>query len=120
MLTVEITNDQTGTDESANYEYVVRVNWREIARGKVSGHNRKGEWWKLLNLVVQHATRSEPKRGAESTLLSIAGGLAARAIEEALARDLAIEIPSLGITIHRDGIRQRSSRGDSFLVKPEA
>lgn len=94
-----------------------------------------GGWWSVgdaptlpfwfcphcgFTTIAKPVEVTEPKRGAESTLLSIAGGLAARAIEEALTRDLAIEIPSLGIRIHRDGIRQRSSRGDSFLVKPDA
>lgn len=61
-----------------------------------------------------------PEKGAESALLSIAGGLAARAIEDALSRGLTVEIPSLGIRISKDGIREKSSRGDSFLTKPNA
>lgn len=85
-----------------------------------------GGYWSASERLPSYVTcthcgfKAEPKKGVESTLLSIAGGLAARAIEEALTRDLAIEIPSLGIRIHRDGIRQKSSRGDSFLVKPDA
>lgn len=61
MLTIEIINSGTGTDESANYHYRVYVNVREIARGKVEGHNRADEWWKLLDRIVKHASSGTAK-----------------------------------------------------------
>jgi hypothetical protein len=52
MLTVEIVNDCTGTDESANYGYRVLVNDQIIHRGSVSGHNRNDPWINLIRLLI--------------------------------------------------------------------
>lgn len=48
MMNLYIHNDSTGTDESANYEWKVSVNYREIASGTFKGHDRKGGWEELV------------------------------------------------------------------------
>ena len=49
MLVITLRNDGTGTDESANYDYEVSVNWRPIADGRIEGHNR-ADGWRVLAL----------------------------------------------------------------------
>lgn len=53
MLTIKIVNDETGTNEIGNYDYVVKVNFREIARGKVHGHNRVNGWQELIKIISE-------------------------------------------------------------------
>lgn len=59
MLKVRIVNDETGTDKSANYRYTVSVNYREVAKGRVCGHDRADPWWKLLSLIAQDGLDNE-------------------------------------------------------------
>lgn len=51
MLKIEITNDETGTERSANYNYTVRINDRVIEAGTIKGHNRSDGWRYLVTLV---------------------------------------------------------------------
>lgn len=51
MLKIEITNDETGTDESANYTYVVRVGDKILESGTIEGHNRSDGWRYLVTLI---------------------------------------------------------------------
>lgn len=48
MLIVLVHNDGTGTEESANYDYEVRINHDVIAHGRIPDHNRKDGWQALL------------------------------------------------------------------------
>lgn len=52
MLSLHILNDHTGPDEAANYNWLVDVNGREIARGRVEGHDREAGWEYLVMRVV--------------------------------------------------------------------
>lgn len=52
MLTINIVNDQTGTDSAANYKYTVAVNDMVIEQGRVTGHDRADNWRKLVKLVT--------------------------------------------------------------------
>ncbi len=57
MLTIHIHNDGTGSDDSANYDFSVLVNGREIDSGRITGHNRKDDWKTLLiELLWQNMT----------------------------------------------------------------
>lgn len=51
-LIVILTNDGTGTGESANYLWSVRVNDRELFTGRLTGHNRKNGVWGLLGQLA--------------------------------------------------------------------
>jgi len=51
MLKIEITNDETGTERSANYNYIVRVNDEVIEVGTIKGHNRADGWRYLVTLI---------------------------------------------------------------------
>lgn len=53
MLRILIHNDGTGTNENANYDWVVDVNGIEIAKGRVLGHNRGSGWQVLLEELLQ-------------------------------------------------------------------
>ena len=53
MLIILIHNEGTGTDESANYTYEVRVNELTIARGEILGHNRWNGWKNLLQMLLE-------------------------------------------------------------------
>lgn len=53
MLIVVITNDATGTNESANYRYEVRVNTKTVASGEIKNHNRADGWIELLKLLIE-------------------------------------------------------------------
>ena len=59
MITIQIQNDGTGTDESANYDWRVGINFHLIARGRVEGFNRADGWRELLRLV-SYAPNIEP------------------------------------------------------------
>lgn len=73
-LIVILTNDGTGTDESANYRWQVRVNARTLFSGRTTGHNRKnGVWGLLAQLAIEqlgiagaelHSTKGEPTLGS--------------------------------------------------------
>ena len=72
-LIVVLTNDGTGTDESANYRWSVRVNGRILFSGRTTGHNRKGGVWGLLGQLAieqlgiagaeSHSTKGELSLG---------------------------------------------------------
>lgn len=53
MLILEIHNDGTGTESSANYDYRVRVNEQVIEQGHITGHDRREGWAALVNLMLQ-------------------------------------------------------------------
>lgn len=53
MLTIQILNDGTGTEECSNYTYDVFVNRDKIESGDIRGHNRKDGWRNLLKLMVE-------------------------------------------------------------------
>ena len=59
MLTINILNDGTGTNESSNYEYAVFVNNVCIATGQVKGHNREDGWIYLLSELTTEAHSKE-------------------------------------------------------------
>lgn len=66
MLTIEILNDRTGTDASANYRYRVLVNGTEIDRGTVKGHDRSQHWTVLVRkLVAERTQRAQREFAAE-------------------------------------------------------
>lgn len=48
MLTINIHNDGSGTEDSSNYDFSVLVNGKEIDRGRVTGHNRADDWRTLV------------------------------------------------------------------------
>lgn len=65
MLTIRITNDGEGTNESANYRYFVFVNQKEIERGAIRGHNRNDGWAALVQAIAErHLTKPAPARQA--------------------------------------------------------
>ena len=49
MLSITIINDNTGTDENANYTHLVRSNYKVVASGRVIGHSR-ADGWRVLAL----------------------------------------------------------------------
>lgn len=53
MLTINIHNDGSGTEDSANYDFTVLVNSREINRGRVIGHNRTDDWKALVMRLLR-------------------------------------------------------------------
>jgi len=53
MLTIRITNDREGTNESASYHYFVFVNQKEIQRGGIQGHNRNDGWASLIKAIAE-------------------------------------------------------------------
>ena len=57
MLTINIRNDGTGTDEAANYTYNVMVNRKVIAIGEVKGHQRMDGWRALVRRVLRETNR---------------------------------------------------------------
>ena len=59
MLIVEIHNDSTGKDSSANYNVRVKVNLEIISEFRVEGHNRRDGWKKLLQEVAEKAQMEE-------------------------------------------------------------
>ena len=59
MLIIEVHNDGTGNDSSANYNVRVKVNLEPIAKFRVEGHNRKDGWKKLLQKVAEKAQIQE-------------------------------------------------------------
>lgn len=59
MLTIEVHNNRTGTNENANYHYYVCVNGNEIARGSIMGHNRSNGWTSLISLIIEQQTQKD-------------------------------------------------------------
>jgi hypothetical protein len=55
VLILEIANELTHTDNSANYSYVVKVNSQTISYGKVFGHQREHGWKALVLKVLVDA-----------------------------------------------------------------
>lgn len=51
MLIIEIQNDTTGTERSANYKYTVRVNDMVVEVGTIKGHNTADGWRYLVTLI---------------------------------------------------------------------
>lgn len=54
MLTIYIHNDSTGTNDKANYDYIVYINNHEIDRGRITGHNRDDGYKELLKMIVKN------------------------------------------------------------------
>ena len=59
MLMILIHNDGTGTNESANYTYEVRVNDSVVEKGNIKGHNRKDGWKVLVGELAKERDVSE-------------------------------------------------------------
>ena len=59
MLIVEIVNDGSGTQVSANYTYQVRVNNVVIAAGRYEGHNRDDGWQALLKEIAEKSKEND-------------------------------------------------------------
>lgn len=53
MLILLIQNDATGTEQSANYNYEVRINTKTIVKGRVEGHNRADGWAALVKKLAE-------------------------------------------------------------------
>ena len=51
MLTITLVNEGK-TGDGYEYRYDVRVNYKTIASGKVTGHDRADGWEALVQLVV--------------------------------------------------------------------
>jgi hypothetical protein len=49
MLIILIHNDGTGTDDSSDYTYEVRINQEVIEKGDIKGHDRKNGWKVLVH-----------------------------------------------------------------------
>lgn len=62
MLTIRVHNDDTGTEESANYNVRVSVNGKPIWQGRVTGHDRKEGWPELLRQIATAAEESKRRR----------------------------------------------------------
>jgi len=67
MLTIEIRNTGTGTDENANYDYSVFVNGSKIASGTVIGHNRADGWPALVKRIAEPRSGIIPLSGTDVT-----------------------------------------------------
>lgn len=52
MLIIYIHNDGTGTESSSNYDYEINVNLKQIAGGRIEGHNRSDGWITLLKMLI--------------------------------------------------------------------
>lgn len=57
MLTIEITNDGTGTNATGNYDYRALVGGRVIAEGRVERHSRASGWPELVRRVAEDGER---------------------------------------------------------------
>lgn len=66
MLIVEIQNDGTGPQASANYNVRVRANLEVLKEFRVEGHNRADGWQKLLEMVAQRAQEAQEDNQAMS------------------------------------------------------
>lgn len=56
-LIIVIQNDQTGDDESANYQYKVLVNEHLIDMGTVIGHRVRNHWTVLVGLLLKQYSK---------------------------------------------------------------
>lgn len=59
MLSINIVNDSSGTEENSNYYFEVSVNYKVIYKGTIKGHNRKNNWIELLKLLIEQNNFSE-------------------------------------------------------------
>jgi hypothetical protein len=60
MLRIDIINDGSGTHTTGNYKYDVLVTTssgqvEHIATGVVKGHPRVNPWYRLAQMVIDHA-----------------------------------------------------------------
>ena len=54
MLTISIIQEsQNIPDDTRGYRYVVRINYKEIARGNIKGHHRKDGWEALVHQIIE-------------------------------------------------------------------
>jgi hypothetical protein len=53
MLSIYVRNIKTVKD-IADYEYLVMVNAKLIAEGKIKGHNRKDGWKPLVKRIAEN------------------------------------------------------------------
>jgi len=67
MLIITVHNESTGTNDSANYTYVVSVNRDVICAGEVLDFNRDMGWEALIDQVLRDARRrkSDPFDGSK-------------------------------------------------------
>ena len=53
MLTLSIVQiSQNITDDTREYRYSVKINYKEIAKGKVKGHHREHGWEALVQQIL--------------------------------------------------------------------
>ena len=53
MLTLTFTNDGTGNEKVASYDYLVTVNTTVLERGRLENHRRTLGWKALVRRVVE-------------------------------------------------------------------
>jgi hypothetical protein len=61
MVTIQITNDETGVEPIGNYDYSIRVNGALVHHGRVIGHDRRNGLRVLLRLVAADGETDEEK-----------------------------------------------------------
>jgi hypothetical protein len=59
LITITITNDETGGEYIANYEYTIRINGNMIQHGKILHHDRRKGLRELLRLVASDGENLE-------------------------------------------------------------
>ena len=55
MLTIQIHNDGTGDETSANYDVTTYINRHVIWTGRIKGFNRSAGWVGLIRAVAEEA-----------------------------------------------------------------
>ena len=58
MLIVLVHNNGTGTQETANYDYEVRINHEVIEHGRILDHNRNDGWRALIREIADRHPES--------------------------------------------------------------
>jgi hypothetical protein len=62
MVSIEVTNDETGDDEIAHYSYLVRIAGKVVREGRVENHVRSSGWEGLLMLIGFQEVKRKSKR----------------------------------------------------------
>ena len=63
MLTLSVVQESKNhADDTRNYRYNVRVNYKIIAKGKIKGHSRKDGWESLVQQVLDEENDTECNR----------------------------------------------------------
>lgn len=56
MVTVELTNDETGNDEVAHYNYLVRLGGRVVKEGRIQNFERDRGWRGLIQALAEETS----------------------------------------------------------------